>query len=58
VASAAVPMIAALHKTEGGFRYVFMALAVLAAFIVAASAFFPSRSTFTTQKEKFAAQNA
>jgi len=58
VASAAVPMISALHQTDGGFRNVFMVLAVMAFLIVSASAFFPSRATFVTQKEKFAAQSA
>jgi len=47
VASVAVPMIALLHRTEGGFRNVFMVLAVLATCMLAASVFFPSRSTLT-----------
>jgi MFS family permease len=58
VASVAVPLIAALHKTEGGFRNVFMVLALFAFLIACSSLFFPSRATFVTQKEKFAAQGA
>jgi len=47
VASVAVPMIAVLHRTEGGFRNVFLVLAVLAAAVFASALFFPSRSRFT-----------
>jgi MFS family permease len=47
VASVAVPMIALLHRTEGGFRNVFMVLAALATCMLVASIFFPSRSTIT-----------
>jgi MFS family permease len=43
VASVAVPLIAVLHRTEGGFRNVFMVLAALAAGMLVASVFFPSR---------------
>jgi MFS family permease len=43
VASIAVPMIAVLHRTEGGFRNVFLVLAVLACAIFAVALFFPSR---------------
>ena len=43
VASVAVPMIALLHRTEGGFRNVFLVLAVLASAIFVAALFFPSR---------------
>jgi MFS family permease len=43
VAALAVPMIALLHRTEGGFRNVFMVLGVLALAIFAAALFFPSR---------------
>jgi hypothetical protein len=43
VASIAVPLIAVLHRTEGGFRNVFLVLAVLAAAVMAAGFFFPSR---------------
>ncbi len=43
VASVAVPLIALLHRTEGGFRNVFMVLAALAAAILLAAVFFPTR---------------
>jgi MFS family permease len=43
VASVAVPLIAVLHRTQGGFRNVFLVLAALAAAILVASVFFPSR---------------
>jgi MFS family permease len=43
VAAIAVPMIAVLHRTEGGFGNVFLVLAVLAAGMLAASFFFPAR---------------
>jgi hypothetical protein len=43
VAAVAVPMIALLHRTDGGFRNVFLVLAALAAGMLAASLFFPSR---------------
>jgi MFS family permease len=43
VAAVAVPLIAVLHRTEGGFRNVFLVLAVLAAAILCASLFVPSR---------------
>jgi MFS family permease len=43
VASIAVPLIAVLHRTEGGFRNVFLVLAALAAAVMAAAFFFPSR---------------
>lgn len=56
VAAVAVPMISALHKTEGGFRNVFLVLACLSCLIFASSIFFPSRSSLVAQKEKFAAQ--
>ncbi len=58
VASVAVPMISALHKTEGGFRNVFLVLAVLSSLVFASSIFFPSRASLVAQKEKFAAQSA
>ncbi len=47
VAAVAVPLIAVLHRTEGGFRNVFLVLATLAAGMLAASLFFPSRRTIT-----------
>ena len=43
VAAIAVPLIALLHRTEGGFRNVFLVLAMLAAGMLAASLFFPAR---------------
>jgi MFS family permease len=47
VASVAVPMIALLHRTEGGFRNVFLVLAALAVLVMAAALFFPSRERLT-----------
>jgi MFS family permease len=47
VAAVAVPLIAVLHRTEGGFRNVFLVLAALAAGMLVASVFFPSRKTIT-----------
>ncbi len=43
VAAVAVPLIAVLHRTEGGFRNVFLVLAALAAAVLLSAAFFPSR---------------
>ena len=43
VASVAVPLIALLHRTEGGFRNVFVVLALLACAVFTAGLFFPSR---------------
>lgn len=43
VAATAVPLIAVLHRTQGGFANVFLVLAALAAAMLAASLFFPSR---------------
>jgi MFS family permease len=47
VAAVAVPLIAVLHRTQGGFRNVFLVLAALAAGMLLASLFFPSRRTIT-----------
>jgi len=58
VAAVAVPMIAVLHRTEGGFRNVFLVLAVLALGILAASLFFPSREALEASKHRAAAQPA
>jgi MFS family permease len=58
VAAFAVPMISALHRTEGGFSNVFMVLAVLASGIFVSAFFFPTRDELTAQKEKFATQAA
>jgi MFS family permease len=49
VAAVAVPLIAVLHRTEGGFANVFLVLAALAAGMLAASVFFPSRRQMTAQ---------
>jgi MFS family permease len=43
VAAVGVPLIALLHRTEGGFRNVFLVLAALAVGMLAASLFFPAR---------------
>jgi len=48
VASLAVPMIAVLHRTEGGFRNVFMVLAALACAVFVSALFFPSRQRMQT----------
>ncbi len=58
VASVAAPMIAALHRTEGGFANVFLILAVLAGGVFVSSFFFPTRAELAAQKEKLAAQAA
>jgi len=58
VAAVAVPMIAALHRTEGGFSNVFLVLAALAAGMLVASLFFPSRAELAAQKARLAAQAA
>ena len=49
VASVAVPMIALLHRTEGGFRNVFMLLAALACAVFVSALFFPSRRALSRQ---------
>ena len=56
VAAVAVPMIAALHRTEGGFANVFLVLAALAGVMLLASLFFPSRGELTANKEKFSSR--
>ena len=43
VAAIAVPLIALLHRTEGGFGNVFLVLAALAGGMLVASLFFPAR---------------
>ncbi len=58
VAAIAVPMIAALHRTEGGFRNVFFVLAALAAGMLVASLFFPGRAELTAQRAKLSSQAA
>src|SRR4029079_2195787 len=54
VAAVAVPMIAALHRTAGGFANVFLVLAALATGVLLASLFFPSRSELVAQREQLA----
>jgi MFS family permease len=49
VASLAVPMIALLHRTQGGFRNVFMVLAMLACAVFVSALFFPSRRVLARQ---------
>ncbi len=58
VAAVAVPMISALHRTEGGFANVFLVLALLAGGVFVASWFFPSRAELVAHKEKLATQPA
>jgi MFS family permease len=55
VAAVAVPLIALLHRTEGGFRNVFMVLAALALAMLTASFFFPSRDRITRSPSAAAA---
>jgi MFS family permease len=43
VAASAVPLVAFLHPTQGGFSNVFLVLAAFAVLILAASLFFPGR---------------
>jgi MFS family permease len=54
VAAVAVPLIAVLHRTEGGFGNVFMVLSALAAGMLAASLFFPSRGALAAAKSSAA----
>ena len=54
VAAVAVPMIALLHRTEGGFGNVFLTLAVLAAGMLAATLFFPGREALAASRERAA----
>ena len=49
VAAVAVPLIAVLHRTQGGFSNVFLVLAALAAGMLAASLFFPTRRQIAVQ---------
>ena len=58
VAAVAVPMIAALHLTEGGFANVFMVLAVFAGGMLLASLFFPSRGELIAHQESLAQREA
>jgi MFS family permease len=54
VASVAVPMIAVLHRTQGGFANVFLVLSVLASAMLLASLFFPSRDVLAASKQRAA----
>jgi MFS family permease len=58
VAAVAVPMIALLHRTAGGFGNVFLVLAALAAAMLATSLFFPSREALAESKLRATAQAA
>jgi len=58
VAAVAVPMIATLHKTAGGFSNVFLVLAVMAGGVFLASFFFPTRAELMASKQKLASQGA
>jgi MFS family permease len=58
VAATTVPMIAALHRTEGGFANVFLLLALLAGAMFVSTFFFPTRSELTGSKQKLAEQAA
>src|SRR5512135_329861 len=50
VAAVGVPLVAGLHATSGGFRYVFYVLAALAAGMLATSLFFPTRRELDAQR--------
>jgi MFS family permease len=52
VAAVAVPLIAVLHRTEGGFGNVFLVLATLAAGMLAATLFFPSRDALSASRQR------
>jgi len=54
VASVAVPMIAVLHRTQGGFANVFLVLAVLASAMLLATSFFPSPDALAASKQRAA----
>jgi MFS family permease len=54
VAAVAVPMIAVLHRTEGGFGNVFLVLAVFAAAMLAATLFFPGREALAASRQRAA----
>lgn len=46
VAAVGVPLISILHRTDGGFRNVFLVLAALACVVMAAALFFPGKEKF------------
>ncbi len=52
VAAVAVPLIAVLHATEGGFANVFLVLALLAAGMLAASLAFPGRDALLASRAR------
>ena len=54
VAAVAVPMIAVLHRTQGGFANVFLVLALLASAMLLASLAFPSRAVLAASRERAA----
>lgn len=54
VAAVAVPMIAALHRTAGGFANVFLVLAAFAGIMLLVSLFFPSRGELLAHREELA----
>ena len=58
VAAVAVPMISALHRTEGGFANVFLVLAALSSGVFVASFFFPTRAELAAQREAFVSRAA
>jgi MFS family permease len=58
VAAIAVPMIAGLHGTAGGFANVFLVLAALAGTMLVATFFFPTRAELVAQREKLSSQPA
>ncbi len=53
VAAVGVPLIAVLHRTEGGFRNVFLVLALLACAVFIAGLFFPSRERMAAAQANF-----
>jgi MFS family permease len=55
VAAVAVPLVAGLHRTAGGFGNVFLVLAALAACMLAASLFFPGRDALVAARTRAAA---
>jgi MFS family permease len=54
VAAVAVPLIAVLHATKGGFANVFSVLALLAAGMLTASLFFPTRDALVASRARAA----
>ncbi|HEY8068366.1 MAG TPA: MFS transporter [Burkholderiales bacterium] len=58
VASVAAPMIATLHRTEGGFSNVFLVLAALAGGVFVASWFFPSSAELAAHREELSNRQA